>query len=304
MKKSISAMHSQSSIYLDLCQQLTQQHGQLLFMPAKLAQQALLKEIYLSPKPGLVDQCNSGSHRDMDLQTFLRSILAISPFFDHFYRYGLEQAEVSPEFFLQALRVIGLDCEKAMFDATQGINTHKGAIFAFGLILAALGRLQAQRRTDHAEAICDEVASICQDLIERELIPCQGNSAGERLYRLFQFTGARGEAQSGYQLVRQTALPTYLQSLKQGFDEETALLQAMLHLLAVNNDTNVIARGGLAGLEFVQQQAVYLLTQGGALVAEGRHRLSKFDRQLIEKNLSPGGTADLIAVTWFLSHYR
>lgn len=285
-------------------QELALQNERLTSRAAKLAQLALLKEVDLTPKPGLVDKANSGSHRDMDLCTFMQSIYAITPYFDVFYTYGIDCPSEDNGLFLARLRQIGLACEKAMFSATKGVNTHKGAIFAFGLVLSSLGRLHALNRPTNPHAICAEVSSLCQGLVNKELVNNQGKTIGERLYQQYGFTGARGEAESGYPLVIQIALPVYIQSLRQGYSEETSLLQAMLSLLANNDDTNVVSRGGIAGLHLVKQQALNLLNEGGALVPQADLKLQQFDTLLIEKNLSPGGTADLIALTWFLSHYN
>lgn len=283
-----------------------QERQKLTFSAAKFAQSALLKELYLTPKPGLVDADNNGSHHDMNFLTFLRSIIAISPYLDAFYQYGLDNATKSSTLFLSSLRMIGMECEKSMLNATNNINTHKGAIFAFGLILAAMGRLQGNdvARID-ANIICSEVADLCYGMVERELTyktDNQQNSVGERLYHQYQLTGARGEAESGYSLVTKTALPIYTAHIKQHHSDDDSLLYVMLHLMSVNKDTNIISRGGIDGLEFVQQYAKKLINSNFSL-DDLITQLRLFDDEMIAKNLSPGGTADLIAVTWFLSHY-
>ncbi len=272
--------------------------------PAHLARQALVKEVELTPKPGLVDRRNSGAHRDMDIDTFRRSIAAIAGGFSCFYDLGHSHATMGACDFLPLIRQTGMVCEQAMFRATGGINTHKGGIFAFGLLCAAAGRLQGRGDTLDTETICSEGAAMCATVVADDL---QRNNhattVGEHLYRRFGLTGARGEAASGYATVREKALPAYRQAQAEGCDEETALLQALLCLLAHNRDTNVVARGGLDGLAFVRKEAQKLLQEGGMFHPNGRQRMITLDESLIARNLSPGGSADLLAVTWFLAQY-
>ncbi|WP_081296945.1 triphosphoribosyl-dephospho-CoA synthase CitG [Gilliamella sp. App4-10] len=274
-------------------------------LPAQLATQALIKEICLSPKPGLVDMNNSGAHRDMDFQTFVHSISAISNWFECFYQYGKASALHNNKLFLAGIRPIGIECEQAMLQATNQVNTHKGGIFAFGLLLGAIGKLEQLELPLNTQSICNEVSSFCQGMVQNELK--QNNltsSVGEKLFKLHNLTGARGEAESGYATVRNISLPIFEEMQNSGYDEESCLLQAMLHLLAYNQDTNVVSRGGLDGLTFVQKQAKKLINQGGIIHPDGRHNLYQLDTELIKRNLSPGGSADLIAITWFLSQYK
>lgn len=274
------------------------------YLPSQLAIKALLKEVCLSPKPGLVDMYNNGSHRDMDFTTFIHSIQAVAGWFDKFYQYGVMSVGNQPEDFLANIRPIGIQCEQAMYFATHNVNTHKGGIFAFGLLLGVIGQLEQQKSILNYQTICNGVAQICQGIVNRELQQLNSqSSAGEKLFQQYQLPGARGEAESGYATVRTISLPVYHDMIQTGFDEETALLQAMLHLLAYNQDTNLVARGGLEGLHFVQTAAKQLIRKGGMRHKEGRTDLSKLDQSLIKRYLSPGGTADLIAITWFLAQY-
>ncbi|QIQ20527.1 triphosphoribosyl-dephospho-CoA synthase CitG [Zophobihabitans entericus] len=273
--------------------------------PAQLTGQALQREVDLTPKPGLVDRNNSGAHKDMDYGLFLSSINAIIPFFDQFYYTGKQYADIPVTDFLAKIRPVGIACEQAMFNATKGVNTHKGAIFAFGLFCSVIGRLDQQQKKVNVTSICDEVASVCTGLVEKELNQTvKVNTVGERLFKQFGFTGARGEAASGYATIREIALPTYIKAKAKGYDEEMVLSETLLHLFAYNNDTNVVSRGGLAGLQFLQQSARGLIQQGGMLNSDNHKQWQELDVAMIERNLSPGGSADLLAVTWFLSHYK
>ena len=271
---------------------------------AAVAHAALAAEATLTPKPGLVDRCNSGAHRDMDLQTFLVSARAIAPWWLQFVGVGAASAHLQASASLPLVRMIGVQCEDAMVTATRGVNTHKGAIFSIGLLCAAAGRQFVRRGRLTREHLCAEVARMCVGIVERELsVARRPRTAGERMFASHGLTGARGEAASGFALVRTIALPVYDRLRRAGVDEETTLLQVLLHLLAVNADTNVVSRGGVGGLRYVQACATALLREGGAMTAGAAGRLAAFDAALIERRLSPGGTADLIAVTWFLARF-
>jgi len=271
---------------------------------AEHADQAVLTEVLVTPKPGLVDRRNSGAHRDMDLQTFFASARAVAPWWGRFMEIGCTSALLPARDVLPMLRHDGLACERAMLQATRGVNTHKGAIFSLGLLCAAAGRLAARGAELDRTSICLEVAGFCDGLVERELGGEKAaHTAGERIFREHGLPGARGEAASGYALVRAVALPVYDALRLRGVDENLALLQVLLHLLALNGDTNVVSRGGIQGLEFVHRWARKLLREGGVLVEDGLARMVAFDDALIERHLSPGGSADLLAVTWFLARF-
>lgn len=271
----------------------------------KLVRSALLTEVRLTPKPGLVDIRNTGAHQDMDLAAFERSTAAISPWMARFYLMGYESAAGDPESVLPMLRPIGLACECDMLQVTAGVNTHRGAIFAFGLLSAAIGRLNALNAPLEQNRICDAVAQFCHHMVAKELSGSKGGhlSKSEAHFLQFGLSGARGEAESGFRTVRTQALPVYNRVMAEQGDTNLALLQTLLHLMAWNDDTNLVARGGLSGLYYVQQQAQKLLWEGGVLQKGGIEAMQQFDDEMIALHLSPGGSADLLAVTWFLSHF-
>lgn len=249
---------------------------------AQLAEEALWQELELTPKPGLVDRLNNGSHRDMDHALFARSIAAIVPWFSRFTALGAEHAEKPACEQLRLLRPAGIACEQAMYAATGGVNTHKGGIFALGLLCFAAGRL-----TDvNALSLCHEVSELCHGMVARELAS-RGSmaTAGERQFHLFGLTGARGEAESGFATVRKM-LPYW---------NRHHLHDALLRLMSINPDSNLVSRGGMGGLGYVQQYARELLDNGW-----DKEALLTMDRALIARNLSPGGSADLLSVGWVL----
>lgn len=261
---------------------------------------ALISEARLSPKPGLVDGITNGAHKDMNLQTFERSATALRPFFAQFVLAGMASAGLSESDVLPRIRPLGGEAEKAMLRATGNVNTHKGAIFAFGLVCAAIGRIYANHDETSVERICRLVADFTQGLTaELERYPAHlAETAGVRLYREFGLTGARGEAESGFAIVRQNL------SMFERFETESfeyQLLIMLLILMAENQDTNVVHRGGMAGLIFVQQRARALLEQQKKQLNPTAlyDALTAFDADCIERNLSPGGSADLLALTIF-----
>ncbi|WP_025266991.1 triphosphoribosyl-dephospho-CoA synthase CitG [Bibersteinia trehalosi] len=260
-------------------------------------QQALLHEVQLTPKPGLVDSANNGAHHDMDFTTFMASCEALAPFWSAFVHKGMATVNQPVSQILAQIRPLGLQAEQAMLQATNGVNTHKGAIFAFGLVCTALGRLFASQhfQIEHSvEQVCEIVAQICYG-VTAELQNYPENAPlthGVKLFQQYGLTGARGEAEAGFPQVRNT-----LQML----GEKPNWHIALLYLMQSNPDTNVVHRGGMAGLAFIQQQAAQLLNGLQHLhnQADFIKQLNAFDHQCIQRNLSPGGSADLLALTIF-----
>jgi triphosphoribosyl-dephospho-CoA synthase len=269
----------------------------------RLAVRALSSELELTPKPGLVDRANAGAHQDMDFTTFVASTDAIAPWFPRFFRRGVDASSTDADGFLPSLRRDGQSCERAMFTATRGVNTHKGAVFSFALLCAASGRLHGRGEPIDCDALCAEVASLCVGLVARELEAARfPRTAGERMFRAYGLTGVRGEVESGFATARAHGVRPYLVARARGEGEEGALHQALLHLMANNTDTNLVSRGGLDGLRFVQAEARRLLGRTGLRASERAAALEALDRTLIARNLSPGGSADLLAVSWFLAN--
>ncbi|WP_393947331.1 triphosphoribosyl-dephospho-CoA synthase CitG [Kluyvera intermedia] len=248
-----------------------------------LAEEALWQELELTPKPGLVDLRNNGAHRDMDHALFVRSIAAITPWFSRFAELGGTYAHLPASEQLRLIRPMGIACEQAMYAATDGVNTHKGGIFALGLLCFAAGRLGEVNQA----SLCHEVSAICQGLVARELEERTTQAtAGERQFHQFGLTGARGEAQSGFATVRRV-LPGWHCAHPH---------MLLLRLMATNQDSNLVSRGGISGLRYVQEYAQQLLAQGW-----DEQALAEMDDALITRNLSPGGSADLLSVGWVLS---
>ncbi len=288
-------------------QSKSKEPAQAIFQQAQwaaMAHQALLHEVNLTPKPGLVDRTNNGAHQDMTLQDFYCSADAIAPWFGRFIAEGEESYQRPAGEILRRLRPLGLGCENAMFTATDGVNTHKGTVFSMGLLCCALGRLHRQGNVINAAALCREVAIFCQGLVEKELSGTpvlSQQTAGQRLFHLYGLTGARGEAQSGFATVLELSLPFYRRMMAQVRGQERALSQTLLLLMSLNADTNVVSRGGMNGLAWLQRRAREVLRD--CRQKSATPLLQQFDEQCIARNLSPGGSADLLIVTWFLAQF-
>ena len=273
---------------------------------ADTMRQALITEATLTPKAGLVDAAHNGGHHDMNLALFLRSADAIAPYRGDCAATGMTFAghPASPAL-LAAIRPIGLAAEAAMRTATGGVNTHKGAIFAFGLTAAALGKRLAEQ---HAATLADvqaDVRALCAEILA-ELRQGDCDSAGKRGYARHGISGARGEAASGFATVSAHALPLYQQELAADGNERRALLAALVALYAANDDSTTLARVGLDGLRAHQHWARTLLADRATLADEARlsDAIAAYARNCAAKRLSAGGSADLLALTaWLGQHF-
>lgn len=200
-----------------------------------LAWRAILTEVNLSPKPGLVDRYNCGAYKDMVLEDFHRSVAAIRSWLPRFVGFGACSADLPEVDVMTGLRPLEIACETAMLRATAGVNTHKGSIFSLGLRCAAIGRLHQQQQPVTAENLCHTAAAFCRGLTERELRRNnRQQTAVQRFYHQLGLTGACGEAEAGYPLVLRYALPHYQTLLAQGIDQELALLDTLQLLMACN----------------------------------------------------------------------
>ena len=259
---------------------------------------ALLQEVKTTPKPGLVDRRNSGAHKDMDMRHFFASANALRPFFCRFAEAGYLSRDTAPKETFGSIRSVGIEAEKAMLEATHRVNTHKGAIFTIGLLCAACGRLGPDRW--QAETILAEVAAMTAGVLESDFAGVTAENAktsGERLYALHGITGIRGQAEKGFPTVKNAGLPILKQGLQRGLSFNDAGAVALLHLLAVTEDTNVINRTDIGTLESVHLEIQTLLQEDPYPAME---KIEALDDDFICRNISPGGTADLLAATYFL----
>lgn len=262
------------------------------------AVRALLYEVCTTPKPGLVDRMNSGSHRDMDIFTFMDSTAALFPYLRRAVSLGIDSAALSPRQVFQTLRQEGLRAERDMLSATGGVNTHKGAIFSLGTLCCAAGRLwKPEKPWAGVEAVLSECAALYRDTEEEDFAKLSAygsDTSGGRLYTQHGIKGIRGELVQGLPNVLNIALPALRQALQAGASLEQAGCAVLIQLVAHVTDTNLIHRGGFEGQAWAATAAAHCSPM------PNREDLIAFDRAMIERNLSPGGCADLLAITYFL----
>jgi triphosphoribosyl-dephospho-CoA synthase len=265
---------------------------------ALCAERSLLAELGTWPKPGLVSDVDNGSHTDMDAALFRRSAAAIRPFFRDLATAGAEDAEMS------TLRDIGVRAERAMLEATRGVNTHRGAIFGLGLLCAAAG-LRAMRRAQRHMEVSLPLGQLVASRWGRDIMdgPRLPDSHGELAGRRYGAGGARLEAGRGFPSVYRVGLPALTTTLQLRSALEApaaeARVQACFALIAVLEDTNLLHRGGSGGLKFAQRAAQRFLDDGGVRQAHWPARAAAIHRAFVVRRLSPGGAADVLAMTLF-----
>ncbi|MBA1279090.1 triphosphoribosyl-dephospho-CoA synthase [Stutzerimonas stutzeri] len=261
---------------------------------ADMAVQALIDEADLSPKPGLVDCRGNGAHNDLHLGLMHASAHSLWPTFNTMAEAALLLGEAGQPL-REVLGQLGRDGETEMLRVTAGVNTHRGAIWALGLLTAA-----AAFHADVPEArrIADTAAALAR--LEDPAAPHNPDSHGARVCHRYGVLGAREQAQHGFPAVIEHGLPQLLASRRDGAGEQNARLDALLAIMTELTDTCVLHRAGLEGLNRMQAGARAVLAAGGAASLAGRRQLRELDRDMLALNASPGGAADLLAATLFL----
>ena len=302
---------------------------------AELAARAAILEAAVSPKPGLVCLGSNGAHSDMDYPLFVRSAKALRPYFAQAHALGEATQGLEPGQVFARLRPLGVRAEQDMLRATDGVNTHKGLIFSMGLFCAAVGRLhrRAGGLAVSALALRQEAAAFVSGIVQRDFAPLAVHkaqmqkslrgmmvqspraarpmleaqlqrklTAGEVLYLLYGITGIRGEAERGFPHVG-LALRA-LEAHGAAFDLNTAMAHSLLELMQTMDDTNVLWRGGPQGLRHAAEAARAALAAGGLRSPAGQEKLRRMSADFARKRLSPGGCADILAVSVFLRLLR
>ena len=272
----------------------------------KCAWNALIEEVDTTPKPGLVDLYSNGAHTDMDAAAFRRSADALRPFFVKMAREGLSFDGSAQELFM-GLRGVGMDAEQAMYEATHGVNTHKGAIFTFGIFCAAAGRCVKEQRAITALGLLEMEQEMTVRVLTAELEKLRGSirtpgieTHGERNLHRYGTAGCRGEAIEGYPGVFGIALPVLRAGLADGRDWNRVKLQALLTLMAHTEDSNILSRHNPAVLGAVQEELRECLRCGGAYREDAVRLLEELDVDYSWRGISAGGCADLLAAAVFI----
>lgn len=261
----------------------------------RLAVRSLYTELALWPKPGLVSPQDAGSHRDMDAATFLRSLFALRRYFADVSAAGARGAAF-PE-----LQALGIAAERRMLVATGGVNTHRGAIFSIGLLSAAAGWLLSQGQSTTGRRLGQTVSRRWGEAIlaatpRRGGVASHGLAASHR----YRVGGARREAAEGFPTLLGVGLPTLSETFRRTGSQRRALVQSLLSLMARLDDTNLLYRGGKGGLRRVQHAAQCFLDAGGVYQSDWEPHAQAIHRELVANDLSPGGSADLLAGSWLV----
>jgi len=259
---------------------------------AYCATEALQAEARLTPKPGLCDAQSSGAHADLSQELLVGSARALQPFFQ---RMAAAAAGRGVDVELrESLGELGRRAEEAMLHSTGGVNTHRGAIWSLGLLVAAA-------------AICGPGASaarLCETAGKLANLPDQhagtSPSNGRNVWEAYGAKGARGEAMASFPHVAQAGLPSLRSGRALGASETVAQLDALLVIMSTLNDTCLLHRGGRPALLAAQGGAKRVLAAGGVASDAGKLLLADLDRCLLRLWASPGGAADLLAATLFV----
>ena len=292
----------------------------LPYIIAHLATQALQAELDTTPKPGLVDKDNNGAHRDMDHALMQLSINTLHPYFVRLAFLGF--ADTLPSH--TVIRDAGIEAEKAMLEATNGINTHKGALFSMGLAVVAAAyeeKKAAANKEVRGKEREEEYLSSLQLTIKAlaASFPDTSGTHGSKAKQLSNGTttikGALDNAREGYEKLFAEWLPFYNERRKS--HDAHALHKTLLRIMCDLDDTNVIYRTNVATAEEVKQEARALLASfEEAYAAEDKEKcasaieekcasaellaLKDMDRRYTERNISPGGAADMLSLTVFI----
>lgn len=256
---------------------------------------ALYDELALAPKPGLVSFVDNGSHRDMNAQTFLRSVYALRPYFEAMAMHGWR---LEP---FDTLQSCGIAAEARMLAATGGVNTHRGAVFSLGLLCAAAGAALQASPNHRLEP----------GWLRDRLVLHWGEALQARSHRASTLPGgivarrhglrsAAMEAAAGFPTLFDAAWPALDAGLRRGIGQDMARLDALFQAMAVLDDTNLVHRGGLAGLEYARHAARCFIADGGAGRPDGPAAAWALHHVFVARNLSPGGAADTLAAACLL----
>lgn len=254
---------------------------------------ALHDELALAPKPGLVSFIDNGSHRDMDANTFMRSLFALRQAFPAFASLGAQDVPFA------ALEQEGLAAEARMLRATGGVNTHRGAIFTLGLLCASAGRLLAGGEALDAKSLRQALLDRWGDALARRAHR-PSDSHGARAARRFGLRSVGVEASLGFPVLFETALPALRGAVCRGLPARAARLDALFATMAVLDDTNVVHRGGIDALRYVKRAAADYLRAGGSARPDAVAHAQSLHLAFVKRNLSPGGAADVLGASCWL----
>ncbi|MDR2005929.1 MAG: triphosphoribosyl-dephospho-CoA synthase [Acidaminococcales bacterium] len=261
--------------------------------------QAIFLEVSVHPKPGLVTRFGNGAHRDMSILTFAMSSAVLSKSFYDLLAMGAAHEGALPQLFAKARRYGELS-ERELLESTKNVNTQRGILFSGGILSLAAGVMLKDNITASVENICQSVRALTAGLVERELCCLAAKrrlTVGELLFKKHKITGIRGEVEKGFPSVAATGLPALREAFGRGADLNDALAHTLLALMTVVEDSNVVWRSGYGKLPYVQAAASSILEAGSVFTGCGRSLLDRTAAKFAKDRISPGGSADLLAIT-------
>ncbi|MBK5240840.1 triphosphoribosyl-dephospho-CoA synthase CitG [Clostridium sp.] len=268
------------------------------FVIAGYAIEAMLYEVAAYPSPGLVSSISKGAHRDMDHYCFIKSTSILSKYMVLFAEEGY--SDKTPKEIFMAIRNIGIEAENEMFKATKGVNTHKGMIFLLGISCAAVTKAIYEKK--NFSEIQGLIKEMTRGLVQDELFYMNKDKAtsyGEKLFVEYKIEGIRGQVERGIPLVFDYATGVYKENKSLNLNDR--LIHTLISIMQHCEDSNVLHRHSMITLKEVQQKAVNIISLGGMTTDCGKDAIEGLDSEFIEQNISPGGSADLLAVTVFFN---
>lgn len=258
--------------------------------------QAILLEVSTHPKPGLVTRLSNGAHKDMSIFTFMMSSAVLSKAFNDLQDIGQAHRGTLAELFCK-LRSYGVGAEAELLRVTKGVNTQRGILFAGGIVSAVSG--YAMNMGLSRDALLPMIKEMAAGLVARELknLDHAAMTAGEKLYYKYGITGIRGEVENGFPSVVNYGLPALEDAFNKGATLNDALVHALISLMTVVEDSNVIWRTDYDTLLEVQRIAKNILSLGSVFTEKGRMAIAETERYFLQRRISPGGSADLLSVT-------
>lgn len=258
--------------------------------------QAILLEVSTHPKPGLVTRLSNGAHKDMSIFTFMMSSAVLSKAFNDLQDIGQAHRGTLVELFCK-LRSYGVGAESELLRVTKGVNTQRGILFAGGIVSAVSG--YAMNMGLSRDALLPLIKEMAAGLVARELknLDHAAMTAGEKLYYKYGITGIRGEVENGFPSVVNYGLPALEDAFDKGATINDALVHALISLMTVVEDSNVIWRTDYDTLLEVQRIAKNILSLGSVFTEKGRMAIAETERYFLQRRISPGGSADLLSVT-------
>ena len=258
--------------------------------------QAILLEVSTHPKPGLVTRLSNGAHKDMSIFTFMMSSAVLSKAFNDLQDIGQAHRGTLAELFCK-LRSYGVGAEAELLRVTKGVNTQRGILFAGGIVSAVSG--YAMNMGLSRDALLPMIKEMAAGLVAKELknLDHAAMTAGEKLYYKYGITGIRGEVENGFPSVVNYGLPALEDAFDKGATINDALVHALISLMTVVEDSNVIWRTDYDTLLEVQRIAKNILSLGSVFAEKGRMAIAETERYFLQRRISPGGSADLLSVT-------